>query len=132
MTLIALASAAYTGGRVWSSLQHRHRAAARLTAAERRRLPLDRVGAQGSVFDFYAYYTGRGDRIFVDVRPGLGPASFATAARFYLLPATVTSNLSDATVVISDGTHPRHLKVPFVTQSRLGRTSVYVSRISSP
>ncbi len=132
MALIALASVVYTGGRVWSSLQHRHRASARLSGTERRLLPLDRIGARGSVFDFYDYYTGRGDRVFVDVRPGLSRVAFVTAARFYLLPATVTSNLSDATVVISDGTDPRHLKVPFVTQSRLGRKLVYVSRISSP
>ena len=122
----------YTGGHVWTSLQHRYRASARLTGTERRRLPLDRIGAQGSVFDFYGYYTGRGDRIFVDVRPGSSRTAFATAARFYLLPAIVTSNLTEATVVISDGTDPRHLKVPFVTQSRLGRKPVYVSRISSP
>ncbi len=57
---------------------------------------------------------------------------FATAARFSLLPATVTSSLADATVVISYGADPHRLKVPFVTQVRLGRKPVYVSRISSP
>ena len=62
-----------TSGR---SLQHRYRASARLTGTERRRLPLDRIGAQGSDFDFYGYYTGPGDRIFVDVRPGLEPHGF--------------------------------------------------------
>jgi hypothetical protein len=132
VALLALASVIYSGGDVWTSLQHRYHASAKLTATERRRLPLARIGARAGVFDFYDYYTGRGDRVFVDVAPGTGPAAFATAARFYLLPATVTSNLADATVAISYGDNPHRLKIPFVTQVRLGRKPVYVSRISSP
>ena len=132
VTLLALASVVYSGGHVWSRLQHRYRASADLSAAERRRQPLERIGAPGSLFDFYGDYTGRGDRVFLDVRPGLSRTAFATAAGFYLLPATVTSDLSDATVVLSDGTDPHRLNVPFVTQVRLGRKPVYVSRISSP
>jgi hypothetical protein len=132
VTLLALGSVTYSGWHVWSGLQHRYRAAAPLTATERRRLPLARIGAPAGVFDFYDYYTGRGDRIFIDVGPGASRPAVTTAARFSLLPATVTSSLADATVVISYGTDPRRLKVPFVTQVRLGRKPVYVSRISSP
>lgn len=132
VTLLALASVLYTGGRVWSQFQHRYRDAAKLTATERRRLPLARLGAPASDFDFFGFYTGRGDRIFVDGAPGGASAAFKSAARFYLLPATVTSDLTDATVVISDGADPHRLKVPFVTQVQLGKKPVYVSRISSP
>ena len=130
--VLALASVSYSGRHVWSSLQHRYRASAGLTAPERRRVPFARIGAPGGVFAFYGYYTGRGDRIFVDVAPGVNRAAFTTAARFLLLPAGVTSSLADATVVISYGNDARRLKIPFVTQARLGRKPVYVSRISSP
>ena len=132
MTVLALASVVYSAGHVWRTLEHRYRDSASLAGAERRRQPLDRLGAAGAAFDFYGYYTGEGDRVFVDVRPGARLAGFTTAAVFSLLPATVTSNLADATVVVSYGTDPKRLKVPFVTQVRLGRNPVYVSRISSP
>lgn len=132
VTLLALASVTYSGRHAWTGLQHRYRAAAQLTATERQRAPLARIGAPAGVFDFYGYYTGRGDRIFLDVPPGPRRSAFTTAARFSLLPATVTSSLADATVVISYGADPHRLKVPFVTQVRLGRKPVYVSRISSP
>jgi hypothetical protein len=130
---LALASALHSGRSVWRRLNRSHTEYARLSDTVRRRLPLEEIGVSGAAFDFYASYVGPGDRVYFQVRPG-GPnaATLAAAGRFYLLPATETASLADATVVASYDDDPSLLHVSFVTQRQDGRQPVYVSRISSP
>jgi hypothetical protein len=129
--VVALASAAHSGRSVWRRLDAERTADARLSADERRRAPLERSGVPGGAFDFYAAYTAPGDRIFLQV-PRRRQAAFAAAARFYLLPAVLTSSPADATVVLSYRANPAALHLSYVTQRRDGSSPIYVSRIGAP
>jgi hypothetical protein len=83
-----------------------------------------------TAFDFFAQYTAPGDRVYFQVSPGRQPA-FSAAGRYYLLPAVVTTQLADATVVLSYGQDPRNLHLHYLTQRRDGNRKIYVSRIES-
>jgi hypothetical protein len=129
--LVALASVAHSGPRIRRRLGTERTAYSHLTAAARRRAPLEAIGVPGAVFDFYSAYTVPGDRIYFQVPPGRR-GGFAAAGRFYLFPAIETSDPADATVVLSYGERPGALRLPFLTQRRFGRQQVYVSRVGVP
>jgi hypothetical protein len=137
-TALALLSAWHSGGHVWRRLDSQRATYAPLTDTQRRRAPLDLLQVPGAIFDFYASYVVRGDRVYYQVLPsGLSkdldlPAAVAAAGRFYLLPATQTTNLADATVVVSYFEDPSLLRVRFITQQRAGDQPLYVSRIKVP
>jgi len=137
-TVLAVASAWHSGGRLWSLLDAQHSRYATLSASEREALPFDQAGLPGAVFAFYASLIGPGDRVYFQVGPPSHGArldlatSFAAAARFALLPAVQTTSLAEATVVVSYRADPGRLHVPFLTQQKDGSLPAYVSRISSP
>jgi hypothetical protein len=131
-TALALASAWHSGRTAWDRLDAGRASYAPLSATARRRLPFERAGVPGAVLDFYARYLARGDRVYFEVGRGADQAAFEAAGRFGLLPATVTSSLEDATVVLSYDADPRRLHVSFLTQRRDGRRRVYISRIALP
>jgi hypothetical protein len=137
-SLIALVSAWHSGGHMWRQLDGSYRTYAPLSSSERRHAALDRIEVPGAIFDFYASYISRGDRVYFQVMPsGLShdldlPSAVAAAGRFYLLPAVQTENLADATVVVSYFADPNTLPVHYITQQQAGVQPLYVSRIRPP
>jgi len=123
---------------MWRQLDDAYRTYAGLDSNQRRHAPLDQIEVPGAIFDFYASYITRGDRVYFQVMPsGLSrdldlPAAIAAAGRFYLLPAVQTQNLADATVVVSYFADPNKLPVHYITQRQAGLQPLYVSRIRAP
>ena len=120
-------------------LLERERAAyATLTPDERRRGPVSAAGLDGGIFDFYAQYLSKGDRVYFQVMPsGFSsdydlPTIVQALGRFYFLPAVQTTDLNDATVVVSYFEDPALLHRKFITQVRAGLQPLWVSRIRSP
>jgi hypothetical protein len=123
---------------MWRLLDGDYRSYAGYTEEQRRHAALQRVGLPAGVFDYYARFVGRGDRIYFQVlESGLGPfldlpTAVAYAGRFYLLPAVQARDLEDATVVVTFYEDPGRLGVEFITQQRAGLQPLFVSRISAP
>jgi hypothetical protein len=137
-TAVALASVLHSGPHMWRTLDREHERYAAYSETERRHAALRQLGLPGEVFDYYARYVGRGDRVYYQVQvSGLGPfldlpKAVAYAGRFYLLPAVQARNLDDASVVVTFHEDPSRLGVPFITQQQAGLQPLYVSRISAP
>jgi hypothetical protein len=130
-TLLAFAAVLDSAPDVWRQLDGQHSRYAPLSADEARRYPVAELGFPADTFDFYARYVVAGDRVYLDV-PDEVAASFGLAARYWLLPATPTQNLADATVVVSYDHDPAALGIDFVTQRQDGRRPLFVSRIGAP
>jgi len=132
---LAAGSAWHSGRRVWHTLAREQRHDAALTPLERKHTFLTQVGLPPDVFDFYARYVGRGDRIYYQVMPsGLGafltlPQAVAAAGRYYFLPAVEAGSLADANVVVTFFADPARLGVHFATQVQAGRQPIFVSRL---
>lgn len=109
-----------------------------MTPTERRRLPVTHAALDGQIFDFFAAYLVQGDRVYLQVMPsGFSPAFdlpsiVAALGRWYFLPAMQTTDLKDATVVVSYFEDPAVLHVKFITQVRAGLQPLWVSRIRAP
>ncbi len=137
-SLLALASAIHAGPHVWRELDQARALDAPLTVTQRRQAPATALQIPGAIFDFFASYIGPGDRIYYQVLPsGFSedltlPQAIATLGNFYLLPGVQTTNLADATVVISWFANPAALHLHFVTQVEAGVQPLYVSRIRAP
>ena len=137
-TALAALSAWHAGGYDWRLLENGYATYAPMTSVERRQALAANVGVPGSVFDFYARYVVPGDRIYFQVMPsGLSPEltlpeAVAAIGRFYLLPGVETTNLADATVVVSFYADPSLLHLKFVTQVEAGLQPIWVSRIRAP
>lgn len=126
----AIVSAIHSGTSVRDRLDSERATYAGMSSARRAGVPLAGIGVPGDVFAFYARYVAPGDRVYLQV--GARSAAFAAAASFELLPATVTTALTDATVVLSYDEDPSLLHTAFVTQRRDGSRDIYVSRIGNP
>jgi hypothetical protein len=137
-TAIALASAWHSGGHMWRSLENSYGQYAPYTEKQREHAAIEAMGLPGDIFDYYAQYLLRGDRVYFQSRTGgLGafidlPTAVTYAGRFYLLPARQATSLDDATVVVSFFADPALLHVRFLTQQRAGLQPIFVSRISLP
>jgi hypothetical protein len=136
-TVLALVSAWHLGPHMWNRLHHDYVAYRPYTDVERRHAPLGGLELDGYVFDWYAEYLARGDRVYFQVQQsGLGtldlPSAVRLAGEFYLLPAIVVDDLRKATVVVSWLADPGLLHVRFSTQERLGLQLMFVSRVRAP
>ncbi len=137
-TALAVFSAWHSGGYTWRLLDSGYATYAPMTSADRRQVLAAHVGVPGSIFDFYSTYIVPGDRIYFQVMPsGLStdltlPEAVAAIGRFYLLPGVETTNLADATVVVSFYEDPSLLHVKFITQVEAGLQPIWVSRIKAP
>jgi hypothetical protein len=136
-TVLALVSAWHLGPHMWGRIDHDYVAYRSYTTIERQHAPLSGLGLDGYVFDWYAKYLARGDRIYFQVQQsGLGtldlPSAVLLGGSFYLLPAVAVKDLSKATVVVSWLADPGLLHVHFITQQRLGLQLMFVSRIRAP
>ena len=135
---LAAFSAWHSGRHVWHQLDSEAATFRTLTPLERREQPITDIDVPPSIFDFYATYVGRGDRVYYQVLPsGLAsdltlPEAITAVGRFYLLPAVQTTSLRDATVVVSYFEDPALLHLRFVTQVEAGLQPLYVSRLRSP
>ncbi len=104
---IALVSTALTLPDTWSWLSEQRRDAEDLSAVDRVQAPgfNNRLPVGG--FDFFRAHVKRGDRVYVLAREGSSmrgvdfPTAARTFARYYLLPAIVVDNPSDATPLLS-------------------------------
>jgi hypothetical protein len=109
-----------------------------LSSTSRRQEPVANLGIDGQIFDFYSAFLLKGDRVYFQVEPsGFSsdydlPTLISSIGRFYLLPAVQTTNLNDATVVVSWFEDPAQLHVKFITQVRAGLQPLWVSRIKVP
>jgi len=137
-TVIALLSAWHSGGHVWRLLDREHSSYAQLTSDQRRQEPVTQLEITGDIFDFYAAQIVKGDRVYFQVLPsGFShdldlPSAVASLGRFYLLPGVQTTNLADATVVVSYFEDPGLLHLHFIAQARAGVQLFFVSRIRTP
>jgi hypothetical protein len=137
-TAIALVSAWHSVGHIRGLLQGERREYAAFDSTARRHEPVTHAGLDGQIFDFYASLLQRGDRVYFQVMPsGYSPefdlpGIVAALGRYYLLPAVQTTNLADATVVVSYFEDPSLLHRKFITQVRAGLQPLWVSRISAP
>jgi hypothetical protein len=135
---LALVSAALTLPDTWRWLSDQHSELVELTAVDRyqaagfnNRLP---VGG----FDFFRANVKRGDRVYVLARPGTSlrgvdfPTAARTFARYYLLPATVVDEVSEATVVVAIGENPRSLGPTYTSVLREENGTFVVARIRDP
>lgn len=135
---LALLSAALTLPDTWRWLSDQHSELAELTAVDRyqaagfnNRLP---VGG----FDFFRANVKRGDRVYVLARPGTSlrgvdfPTAARTFARYYLLPATVVDEVSEATVIVAIGENPRALGPTYTSVLTEENGTFVVARIEDP
>jgi hypothetical protein len=135
---IAMLSAWHSGSHVWRQLDSEYESFRTLTPTERRQAPLTDIQVPGSIFDFYAKYLDPGDRVYFQVLPsGLSsnltlPQAITAVGRFYLLPAVQTTDLRDATVVVSYFANPALLHVKYLTEVEAGAQPLYVSRLRPP
>jgi hypothetical protein len=137
-SLLALASAWHSGGHVLGLLRAGYATYAPLCETQRRQAPTAGFEIPGSIFDFFAAHIVPGDRVYYQVLPsGLSsnvtlPEAVAAIGNFYLLPGVETTDLADATVVVSWFEDPGLLHVRFLTQVQAGAQPLFVSRIRVP
>ena len=137
-TVLALVSAWHSGRHMWHRLDQDYATYRSYTDLQRREAFFSLVELPPGVFDWYAQYLGRGDRVYYQVEPsGLSsfldlPTAVELVGNYYLLPAVQVTDLRKATVVVSYLADPGLLHVKFVTQKRLGLQLMFVSRIRAP
>jgi hypothetical protein len=136
-SVLALVSAWHSGRHMWHRLAADYRTYSHYTPIQRRHAPLATLELDGNIFDWYAKYVGRGDRVYYQVLPsGLGTMDLPTAVKyagsFYLLPAVEVTDPKQATVVISFMADPTFLHLHFITQERSGLQPIFVSRVRGP
>lgn len=111
---------------------------AQLSPVQRRQAPVSQLKMDGGIFDFFASFLSPGDRVYFQVMPsGFSsnldlPTAILDLGNFYFLPAMQTTNLADATVVVSYFEDPALLHLKFITQVEAGRQPIWVSRIKAP
>jgi hypothetical protein len=136
-TVLALVSAWHSGRHMWHRLDQDYRAYSGYTDLQRKHAPLTMLELDGTIFDWYTKYVGRGDRVYYQVLPsGLGTMDLPTAVTFggsfYLLPAATVTDPKKATVVVSFMADPKFLRLHFITQQRSGLQPIFVSRVRGP
>jgi len=137
-TALALLSAWHSVGHMRRLLREERATNRALTPAERRQAPVAHAQLNGQIFDFFAAYLAKGDRVYFQVREsGFSSyldyqTAFAYAARYLFLPALQTTNLKDATVVVTYFEDPKQLHVHYITQQEAGLQPIFVSRIRAP
>ena len=136
-TVVALASAWHSGGHMWRRLNEDHRTYAAYTATQRKYAFVDAVPLPSNVFDWYKLYVGRGDRMYFQVPDDTFgtltlPEIVGHVGRFFLLPAAEVTDPKRATVIVSYTDDPGLLRLPFLTQQRLGLQPFFVTRLKAP
>lgn len=129
---VAIFSALRSGPHSWRVLGAEHRTYARYAPTVDRHRFLDALSVDSQAFDFFSAHLEKGDRFFLQVPFGtaenideLGAAE--AASTFYLLPAVRTTDLKDATVVLSYDADPDRLGLRFARRARDGRRPFEVS-----
>ena len=137
-TAVALLSAWHSGRHVWRVLARERAQYAAYSANDRRHAAVSLAGLPPEVFDFYASYLSKGDRVYFQVSPsGFShvedlPSLVAAVGRYYLLPAVQVTDPARATVVVSYMADPGLLPLHYVTQQRAGLQPIFVSRTRAP
>jgi hypothetical protein len=131
-TVVALVSSWHSGRHMWHRLDSDYRIYSAYTPTERRHAPLAWVQLDGNIFDWYARYLDRGDRVYYQVSPVDEPRVVKMAASYYLLPSMEVTDVTKATAVVSYMADPGFLQIRFLTQQRAGLQPIFVSRIRAP
>jgi hypothetical protein len=135
---VAFLSAVLTLPDTWRWLSDQRVELTELTAVDRHQAPgfNNRLPVGG--FDFFLANVRRGDRVYVLARPGTSvrgvdfPTAARTFARFYLLPATIVDDVTEATVVVGIGTDPRTLGPGYTSVLSEENGTFTVARIRDP
>jgi len=135
---LALASTALTLPDTWSWLSEQRSDAEGLSAIDRFQAPgfSNRLPVGG--FDFFRANVKRGDRVYVHARTGTSvrgvdfPTASRTFARYYLLPAIVVDDPSEATVVVAVARDPRELGLRYASVLEEDRGTFVVARVKDP
>jgi hypothetical protein len=137
--LAVVAALAYSGWKdlphTWRLLKTQHSTYAGYTAAQKERLFATSIPMSMDAFDFWRFYLQSRDRYYLQMPPEPF-SSFANKrqiaqaiAHIYLLPATETQRLDDATVVLSLDANPTTLHRGFSDQHESGLQEIYFSRL---
>jgi hypothetical protein len=137
--LAVVVALAYSGWKdvphAWRLLKTQHTAYAGYTGAQKERLFATSIPMSMDAFDFWRFYLQSHDRYYLQMPPEPF-SSFANKrqiaqaiAHIYLLPATETQSLNDATVVLSLDANPTTLDRRFADQHESGLQEIYFSRL---
>jgi hypothetical protein len=137
--LAVVAALAYSGWKdlphAWRLLKTQHSTYAGYTAAQKERLFATSIPMSMDAFDFWRFYLQSRDRYYLQMPPEPF-SSFANKrqiaqaiAHIYLLPATETESLDNATVVLSLDANPTTLDRGFSDQHESGLQEIYFSRL---
>ena len=133
----ALASTLKSYPESWRFL-HREQAQFKgYTAQDRLEAAAYANGIPIDAFNFFRAHLRREDRYFVNApasasfTPGVDrSATLQTFGRYYLLPAIAVSTPGQATVILSVGTDPKALGLPFAEVVRDGSNPFWIARVA--
>lgn len=132
--VLAASSTARTFSGTWSRLSREHQTYAALTKREPNVVPGYEAVLPGSALRFFAARARRGDRFFVQARPGTFiagvdyPTAVRTLARYELLPAVEVEDPRRADLVLSVGTDPASLGLRYERIER-GPDGAFAARV---
>ncbi|GEM_PF-5618466 len=133
----ALASTLKTYPESWQFLRREQAQFTGYTAQDRLEAAAYANGIPIDAFNFFRSHLRRNDRYYVNApasasfTPGVDrSAALQTFGRYYLLPAIAVTTPAQATVVLSVGTDPKTLGLPFAEVVRDGSNPFWVARIA--
>ncbi|MDX6447912.1 MAG: hypothetical protein QOD08_375 [Gaiellaceae bacterium] len=133
----ALASTLKSYPESWRFLHREHVQFSGYTAQDRLEAAAYANGIPIDAFNFFRAQLRRDDRYFVNApasasfTPGVDrSATLQTFGRYYLLPAIAVTTPAQATVVLSVGTDPKSLGLPFSDVVRDGSNPFWVARVA--
>ncbi|MEP6977907.1 MAG: hypothetical protein ABI948_07610 [Thermoleophilia bacterium] len=137
LAVTALASTLKTYPESWRFLHREHAQFAGDTAQDRLEEAAYANGIPIDAFNFFRAHLRRGDRYYVSApssasfTPGVDrSAALQTFGRYYLLPAIAVTTPGQATVVLSVGTDPKTLGIPFADDIQDGTNPFWVARVA--
>ena len=133
----ALASSLKSYPESWSFLRREQAQFKGYTAQDRVEAAAYANGIPIDAFNFFRSHLRRGDLYFVNApasassTPGVDrSATLQTFGRYYLLPAIAVPTPDQATIVLSVGTDPKTLGLPFAEIVRDGSNPFWVARVA--
>ena len=133
----ALASSLWTYPASWQFLRREHAQFDGYTAQDRLEAAAYANGIPIDAFNFFRSHLRRGDLYFVNApasassTPGVDrSATLQTFGRYYLLPAIAVATPAQASVILSVGTDPKTLGIPFAAVVQDGSNPFWFARVA--
>jgi len=137
VAVTALASSLKSYPESWQFLRREQAQFRGYTAQDRLEAAAYANGIPIDAFNFFRSQLRRDDRYYISApaaasfTPGVDrSATLQTFGRYYLLPAIAVTTPAQATVVLSVGTDPKTLGLPFATVARDGSNPFWVARVA--